>query len=206
VSPELIKTPKTASKTPQQDGTMPKVSTADLKKLTDEKVAAEKTADSLVVANEGLNADVEDLTGAVTELTAENNEFRKDNANLNKHLKAAMTALKATGNHSTMEESKTVKNKIHAYVKEHGFREWKFIKSDVPKKAFVDEIYNNIAEALGMTDLESDFYCSKENFHRIYTGVSVKKLGDRRQLTQTMMLKAALSTYDILFLRHKNSA
>ena len=127
----------------------------------------------------------------------ENKDYREENQNLKQQLRVALKALKDAGKHARFEESKEVNVAIREFIKGDGYREWKFIRTDEKKAIFVDSICDHIAERTGMADSEGDFYVSRKEFHRIYTGSSIKKLGDRRQLTQTMMLKSCICTYEM---------
>ena len=77
--------------------------------------------------------------------------------------------------------------KINTWVKEVGYREWKFSDGPDEQREFAEMAYNGIKDdrELGWAKEDADSYLGFEEFNRIYDESVRKALNSRRQYTQT---------------------
>ena len=124
-------------------------------------------------------------------LTTSCKELSLRNKELTEALEMAHEALKEGGKFSPKEVSKSIVEKIDAYVKGDAYREWKFVQGKAATDRFMAEVFKHVVAALPTMDtMGHDDFCSREDFMRIYTQHSCKKQRDRRQYSQTLMFKA----------------
>jgi hypothetical protein len=125
------------------------------------------------------------------ELTTSCKELKARNKELKEALEIAHDSLKEGGKFSPREVSKNIIDVIHHYVKGDAYREWKFVQGDTATKKFMAEVFKHVVALLPtMATMGHDDFCSREDFMRIYTMYSTKKIRDRRQYSQTLMFKA----------------
>ena len=143
---------------------------------------------------EGKDAFIKVLQANNTTLTTESQTKDKTIQELRAALKKALAELKEKGKHSKSEESEAVKDGADDWIKKIGYRKWKFAQGKELTK-FTSECYDGIKEKLGFTEEGTDNSLSIGEFKRIYTAYCGKRLGDRRQFSQTQMYKAARGKY-----------
>ena len=147
--------------------------------------------DTLRTEVDTLKGNVHTLSTDVTGLNKSNNEYKTMNQKLKVELEGAMTILREKGVSSVHEESLNIRQMSNKYIKNEGYRRWKFINSEQDSKNFMSDCYSYVLHHIPtFGEDEHEDYCSFSEYQRIYTKQSSKVLAGRRQLSQTNMFKA----------------
>ena len=137
---------------------------------------------------EGMAVDLEEKDKTIREL-----ELVKEK--LTNQVEVYKKILRDAGKHAPEEVSKAVVKRIQKWTKCTGYSETKFLTGSNHETQYVELVYDSIKgdKDMGFEDKDNvDRYLPLSEFRRIYTDTCRKALNERRQYTQTLLLRAGV--------------
>lgn len=166
------------------------------KEIADSVRDLSKSNAQLMAVNKSLEAENKKLKASgggadpalLKRVQTENKELKQSNEALKLQLAEATKSLRGAGKGFLKAEVNDMAvKKINTWVKEVGYREWKFSDGPDEQREFAEMAYNGIKDdrELGWAKEDADSYLGFEEFNRIYDESVRKALNSRRQYTQT---------------------
>jgi myosin heavy subunit len=136
--------------------------------------------------------DYNDLVERNRRLGRKNSELGIRIAKVEDCLKQAIKACKKAGVSAKFERHDDVCKHLAVYIKEPGYRKFKFVKGDEATKKFLQACYDYVTKELPSmkNSADKDDYCPFDEFERIYEPFCQGTLATRRQYSQSSMVKS----------------
>ena len=169
-------------------------------------VALRSNYDQVRQENKSLKAQVRQLqevlksgsgedNGQLENLKAEIHYLQLDKKELLTKLQQAIEALRQSGQRVKFEESKEMIREIRNWIRDVGFINTKFVLTPSALTDFATEVYEGLAERMGLNDPDEETYITKDEFLRVYSAATKEILNEIRQYCQTKLRRAVLGKF-----------
>jgi chromosome segregation ATPase len=141
---------------------------------------------------EVLNSSSGEDNGQLENLKAEIHYLQLDKKELVTKLQQAIEALRQSGQRVKFEESKEMIREIRNWIRDVGFINTKFVLTPSALTDFATEVYEGLADRMGLNNPDEETYVTKDEFLRVYSAATKEILNEIRQYCQTKLRKAVL--------------